>query len=94
MLPGRPIEFTTAVLEDFLPDQVIWTLQREVSDPRWGVKLKDESSLRYIFMSVLEWHGVQCPHPWRNTFPGYSDKSFECRMCRITFFHNEDIRHR
>lgn len=75
-------------LSDHLPEVVRIALEREIDD--WQRKaperLKDESSLRYIYASVLERFSIPCPHPYRT----YYGKTFECRLCRSCFVPYEE----
>lgn len=75
-------------LKEWLPPHVLYCLEHELNafickDPEG---LKDESTMRYVFMSVLEYFDMACPHPWRNQVHERIPLSemYECRMCRAT----------
>jgi len=73
-------------LKDRLPERILFTLQRELEN--WKNKdpsgLLDEHKMRYTFLSVLKWHGVECPHPWRKQIHEHipMEDGYECTMCR------------
>lgn len=71
-------------LSEMLPPIIAFKLQIEFDDfvrRGQGHKLKDEASVRYIYMGVLGDFGIECPHPYRTYFTT-QDQLFECRLCR------------